>query len=129
MDKVSHICDSSATDHAAEVRAWLEARAGEMAALLEELVAVDTENPPGRGLGRCGRVLHGAMERLGLSGELIELPPRAELEHPCIVRGSVGDGPEPSTSTGTSTSCRRRIAGSSSRSDATDGSSGAAPPT
>jgi acetylornithine deacetylase/succinyl-diaminopimelate desuccinylase-like protein len=80
-------------DRAAEVQAWLEPRADEMAALLEELVAIDTENPPGRGLGRCGRVLHGAMEKLGLSPELIELAPRRELEEPCIVRGSVGDGP------------------------------------
>src|SRR5207244_1425764 len=41
-------------DRAARVRAWLEQRADEMAALLEELVAVDTANPPGRGLGRSG---------------------------------------------------------------------------
>ena len=41
-------------DRAAEVLTWLERRADEMAALLEELVAIDTENPPGRGLGRCG---------------------------------------------------------------------------
>ena len=51
-------------------------RADEMAALVEELVAVDTENPPGRGLGRCGRLLRDAMERLGLAPELIELPRR-----------------------------------------------------
>jgi succinyl-diaminopimelate desuccinylase len=82
-------------DRAAEVRAWLEPRADEMAVLLQELVAVDTANPPGRGLGRCGRVLHDSMERLGLSPELIELAPWRELEDPCIVRGSVGDGPRP----------------------------------
>jgi acetylornithine deacetylase/succinyl-diaminopimelate desuccinylase-like protein len=64
-----------------------------MAALLEELVAIDTENPPGRQLGRCGRVLHDAMEKLGLSAELIEVAPSRELEDPCIVRSSVGDGP------------------------------------
>jgi succinyl-diaminopimelate desuccinylase len=74
------------------VQTWLERRADEMAALLEALVAVDTQNPPGRGLGRCGRVLHDAMERLGLGPELIELAPRDELEEPCIVRGSAGDG-------------------------------------
>jgi succinyl-diaminopimelate desuccinylase len=74
------------------VRTWLEARADKMAALLEELVAVDTQNPPGRGLGRCGRVLHAAMERLDLAPEVIELEPRGELEEPCIVRGSTGDG-------------------------------------
>jgi hypothetical protein len=62
-------------------------------ALLEELVAIDTENPPGRALGRCGRFLHDATERLGLSAELIELAPSRELQDPCIVRASVGDGP------------------------------------
>ena len=49
---------SDVTDRAAtEVQAWLEPRADEMAALLCELVAIDTENPPGRQLGRCGRLL------------------------------------------------------------------------
>ena len=61
------------TDHSAEVQAWLEPRTDEMAALLHQLVAINTENPPGRGLGRCGRVLRDAMEKLGLSPELIEL--------------------------------------------------------
>jgi succinyl-diaminopimelate desuccinylase len=75
------------------VQAWLDARGDEMAALVEELVAVDTENPPGRGLGRCGRLLRDAMDRLGFAPDLIELAPAAELEDPCIVRGSAGDGP------------------------------------
>lgn len=82
-----------AAEDVADVQAWLAARADEMAALLEALVAVDTENPPGRGLGRCARVLRDAMERLDLSPELIELAPRGELEEPCIVRGSAGHGP------------------------------------
>jgi acetylornithine deacetylase/succinyl-diaminopimelate desuccinylase-like protein len=77
----------------AEVAAWLEPRADEMAALLEQLVAIDTENPPGRGLGRCGRALHDSMKGMGLSPEMIELAPSRELEEPCVVRGSVGDGP------------------------------------
>jgi acetylornithine deacetylase/succinyl-diaminopimelate desuccinylase-like protein len=80
-------------DRAAEVQAWLDARADEMAALLEALVAIDTENPPGRGLGRCGRFLHDTLGRLGLSPELIAVAPRRELEDPCIVRCTVGDGP------------------------------------
>jgi succinyl-diaminopimelate desuccinylase len=79
-------------DRAAEVQAWLAPRADEMAALLEELVAIDTENPPGRGLGRCGRALRDAMERLGLAPELIKVAPRRELDDPCVVRGQVGDG-------------------------------------
>ena len=80
-------------DRAADVQAWLELRAGEMAALLEALVAIDTENPPGRGLGRCGRMLRDAMTGLGLSPELIELPPARDLEEPCVLRGEVGAGP------------------------------------
>jgi acetylornithine deacetylase/succinyl-diaminopimelate desuccinylase-like protein len=80
-------------DRAADVQAWLESRADEMAALLEQLVAIDTENPPGRGLGRCGRFLHHALQRLDLSPELIELAPSRALEDPCIVRAGVGDGP------------------------------------
>jgi succinyl-diaminopimelate desuccinylase len=77
---------------AADVQAWLSSRAAEMAGLVEELVAVETENPPGRELGRCGRLLRDAMAGLGLSPELIELAPTGELEDPCILRGSVGDG-------------------------------------
>lgn len=85
---------SDVTDRAAtEVQAWLEPRADEMAQLLCELVAIDTENPPGRQLGRCGRLLRDSMERLGLSAELIEVAPSRELEEPCVVRASVGDGP------------------------------------
>jgi succinyl-diaminopimelate desuccinylase len=79
-------------DRAAELEGWLEPRAGEMAALVEELVAVDTENPPGRSLGRCGRILRDAMEELDLAPELIEVAAAGELEEPCVVRGSAGEG-------------------------------------
>ena len=72
---------------------WLDARGEEMAELVAALVAIESENPPGRALGRCGRLLHDAMTRLGLAPELIELPPRPGLEEPCIVRGSAGEGP------------------------------------
>lgn len=81
-------------DRVAAVHGWLEPRADEMAALLIELVAVDTENPPGRGLGACARLLREAMDRLGLRPEIIELAPMDELDEPCIVRGTVGDGPK-----------------------------------
>jgi acetylornithine deacetylase/succinyl-diaminopimelate desuccinylase-like protein len=80
-------------DRAAEVQAWLDGRADEMATLLEALVAIDTENPPGRDLGRCGRFLHDTLAQHGLSPELIAVAPRRELEDPCIVRCTVGDGP------------------------------------
>jgi succinyl-diaminopimelate desuccinylase len=79
-------------DRAAEVQARLEPRADEMAGLLEELIARDTENPPGRRLSECGQLLSDAMARLGFAAELLEVPPIAALEDPCIVRGMAGDG-------------------------------------
>ena len=75
------------------IRDWIDSRADEMAALVQELVAIDTENPPGRALGRCARVLRDALDRLGLAPELIELAPRGELDEPCVVRAAAGEGP------------------------------------
>ena len=80
------------TDRTAEVQAWLDGRADEMATLLEALVRIPTENPPGRELARCAGVLRDVMERLGFSPELIELAPTGTLEGPAIVRGAVGSG-------------------------------------
>ena len=80
------------TDCSTDVQAWLDDKAEEMAALLDALVRIPTENPPGRELGRCADVLRDAMERLGFSPEVIELPPTGSLEEPAIVRGSVGSG-------------------------------------
>jgi succinyl-diaminopimelate desuccinylase len=80
------------TDRSTDVRRWLDDRAEEMAALLDGLVRVPTENPPGRELARCARVLRDALERLGFSSELIELAPAGGLEGPATVRGTVGGG-------------------------------------
>ncbi|MEU7895212.1 M20/M25/M40 family metallo-hydrolase [Nonomuraea sp. NPDC049152] len=81
------------TNRAAQVEAWLDERAEEMAHLLERLVAVDSENPPGRALGRCAQVLREAMDRLGLAPEIIDIvDPSGELDDPCVVRGTAGDG-------------------------------------
>ena len=77
-----------------DVQGWLDDRADEMAALLEELVRVPTENPPGRELGRCAAVLHDALDRLGFAPELIEVAREGELEEPAIVRGTVGSSDE-----------------------------------
>lgn len=77
---------------AAVVLERLAPRAEELAALVEQLVAFETENPPGRRLGACGRALQAAMAELGFAAELIELPAANGLEEPCVVRGSVGDG-------------------------------------
>jgi succinyl-diaminopimelate desuccinylase len=81
-------------DRNPDVQAWIDERADEMATLLQELVRIPTENPPGRELARCAGVLRDAMDRLGFSPELIQLAPAGLLEGPAIVRGSVGDGPE-----------------------------------
>jgi succinyl-diaminopimelate desuccinylase len=80
------------TEWSTDVQAWLDDQSEEMAALLDALVRIPTENPPGRDLGRCAGVLRGAMERLGFSPEVIQLPPTGSLEEPAIVRGSVGSG-------------------------------------
>ncbi len=80
------------SDRTAEVQDWLDGRADEMAALLEALVRIPTENPPGRELARCAGVLHDAMRRLGFSPELIELAPSGALDGPAIVRGAAGGG-------------------------------------
>ncbi|MGI5271656.1 M20 family metallopeptidase [Nonomuraea sp. CA-218870] len=80
-------------DRVAQVEAWLDRRSEEMARLLERLVAVDSENPPGRALGRCAAILRQEMDRLGLSPEIIDIAGApAHLEDPCVVRGTAGDG-------------------------------------
>jgi succinyl-diaminopimelate desuccinylase len=81
-------------DRTTDVQTWLDERAEEMAALLEALVQVPTENPPGRELGRCAGVLGDALERLDFAPELIQLKPSGSLEAPAIVRGTVGSGAE-----------------------------------
>jgi succinyl-diaminopimelate desuccinylase len=79
-------------DWGTDVQAWLDERAEDMAALLNALVRVPTENPPGRELGRCAVVLRDALERMGFSRELIKFAPTGSLEGPAIVRGTVGGG-------------------------------------
>jgi acetylornithine deacetylase/succinyl-diaminopimelate desuccinylase-like protein len=63
-----------------------------MAALLMRLVAVETENPPGRALGQCAQVLYDAMDELALSPEIMKIAPAGGIANPCDVRGTVGDG-------------------------------------
>jgi succinyl-diaminopimelate desuccinylase len=68
--------------HVERIDSWLDDRGEEMAELLDALVRIPTENPPGREIGRCAEALRGAMDGLGLAPE-----PIGE-----IVRGSAGDG-------------------------------------
>ncbi|GAA4030444.1 M20 family metallopeptidase [Allokutzneria multivorans] len=75
-----------------QVQAWLEPKADEMAELLVALIAIDSENPPGRELGRCARAVRDAMTALDMDPEIVELAPARALEEPSIVRGAVGSG-------------------------------------
>ena len=88
-------------DRADEIRAWLDGCAEEMAELLQQLVAVDTEYPPGRGLGRCAEsAARGDGPGSGFSPERDRgRASSRELEDPLRLRGSAGDGASSSTST------------------------------
>jgi len=82
------------TQHAAEIQAWIDDRADQIADLLIRLVACETENPPGRGLAECAEILHEEMERLGFSAEVIEIEPTESIQDPRVLRGTVGNGKE-----------------------------------
>jgi acetylornithine deacetylase/succinyl-diaminopimelate desuccinylase family protein len=61
-------------DIAERLLAWLEPREDEMAALLAELVAVPTENPPGRNYRACADLLEKRLDQAGLTCERHEFP-------------------------------------------------------
>jgi acetylornithine deacetylase/succinyl-diaminopimelate desuccinylase family protein len=54
------------TSQSTEIRSWLEERKEEMAALLAELVAIPTENPPGNNYQACADLLEQRIQQLGL---------------------------------------------------------------
>jgi acetylornithine deacetylase/succinyl-diaminopimelate desuccinylase family protein len=51
---------------------WLQQREDEMAALLAELVAIPTENPPGKNYRACADLLENRLRRVGLECERLE---------------------------------------------------------
>src|SRR6266480_3301885 len=51
---------------------WLQQREDEMAALLTELVAIPTENPPGKNYRACADLLENRLRRVGLECERLE---------------------------------------------------------
>jgi acetylornithine deacetylase/succinyl-diaminopimelate desuccinylase family protein len=55
-----------------EIRSWLQQREDEMAAFLAELVAIPTENPPGRNYRRCAELLENRLRQAGLECEHLE---------------------------------------------------------
>src|SRR6266702_6613589 len=57
---------------------WLRQREEEMAALLAELVAIPTENPPGRNYRACADLLEDRLRREGLECERFETSKQTE---------------------------------------------------
>src|SRR5438034_11171311 len=51
---------------------WLRQREEEMAALLAELVAIPTENPPGKNYRACADLLENRLKQVGLDCERLE---------------------------------------------------------
>src|SRR5258708_3445931 len=66
------------------ILSWLRQREGEMAALLAELVAIPTENPPGKNYRACADLLENRLRQWGLECE------RLEAGEP---KQGAGDGP------------------------------------
>src|SRR5712671_3807584 len=54
------------------VVAWLQQHEDEMAALLAELVAIPTENPPGKNYRACADLLENRLKQVGLECEHLE---------------------------------------------------------
>lgn len=69
-------------------------RREDMAELTAALVAIDTENPPGRGYEHCLRFLHERLSALGLESRVEEIPGGgADPEHPrWWLRAAIGEG-------------------------------------
>jgi succinyl-diaminopimelate desuccinylase len=62
------------TDKVGSLKAWLQEHEDEMAALLSELIAIPTENPPGRNYGACVDLLEKRLLAAGLEYKRIEAP-------------------------------------------------------
>ncbi len=73
---------------------WLQAQKEEMAALLAELVAIPTENPPGKNYGACTELLERRLGELGLDCERSAPSDaqRATGDSPACLLASFGSG-------------------------------------
>ena len=73
---------------------WLQQREDEMAALLAELVAMPTENPPGKNYRACADLLENRMREWGLECERLEAsdPKEDTGESPVCLIASYGRG-------------------------------------
>src|SRR6266566_4553680 len=73
---------------------WLQQREDEMAALLAELVAMPTENPPGKNYRACADLLENRMREWGLESERLEAsdPKEDTGESPVCLIATYGRG-------------------------------------
>ncbi len=73
---------------------WLRQREDEMAALLAELVAIPTENPPGTNYRRCAEVLENRLKKVGLECERLEAdePSQHASARPVSLIANYGQG-------------------------------------
>jgi len=71
LPSIGFVTTGATADFASPERllAWLNARESEMADLLAELVAIPTENPPGRNYRSCADLLEKRLREAGLSCE------------------------------------------------------------
>jgi succinyl-diaminopimelate desuccinylase len=74
--------------------AWLQQREDEMAELLAELVAIPTENPPGKNYRACADFLEQRLRRSGLDCERLEVdgPKEGTGDNPACLVASYGQG-------------------------------------
>jgi len=76
------------------ILSWLRQREDRMAALLAELVAIPTENPPGKDYGRCAALLEKRLKDSGLDCARFEPPdPKTNSDdRPVSLLASYGQG-------------------------------------
>src|SRR5256886_11540864 len=84
----------SAEARASRLMEWLRQREEEMAALLAELVAIPTENPPGKNYRVCADFLESRLRQSGLDCEQLEAdqPREGSGEKPICLIASHGRG-------------------------------------
>src|SRR6202171_5876435 len=82
------------TTHAGAILAWLRQRENKMAALLAELVAIPTENPPGKNYRACADLLESRLRQVGLECERLEAgePKESTGDSPVSLVASYGRG-------------------------------------
>jgi len=73
---------------------WLQPREDEMAALLADLVAIPTENPPGKNYRACADLLENRLRQVGLECERMEArePKEGTGDNPVSLVASYGRG-------------------------------------